>query len=370
MSTEHSIYIGLMSGTSLDSIDAVAVRFQPEFQLIASHTEEIPESIKNAIRQLMYPGNDEIDQLGVIDIEFGKLLATAVNNLINSSQLDRLQVCAIGSHGQTIRHRPESGFTLQIGDPNVIAEHTNITTIADFRRRDMAAGGQGAPLVPAFHEAMFRDPRADRILLNIGGMANITFLPKDTNMPVYGFDTGPGNILLNAWIEKHTGASFDNNGKWAAKGRVNQKLLGALLKHEFFQTAPPKSTGREQFNMEWLEAVLAEFPDITDTDVQATLTELTAISIKESIEQFIPSDNYELYVCGGGSHNGHLLQRLDKSLPEIAVTSSNNAGIDADWMEACAFAWLAKQCLEDKNGNISNVTGATNGRVLGAIYHA
>ncbi|MFY0678881.1 MAG: anhydro-N-acetylmuramic acid kinase [Neptuniibacter sp.] len=370
MSTEHSIYIGLMSGTSLDSIDAVAVRFQPEFQLIASHTEEIPESLKTAIRQLMYPGNNEIDQLGVIDIQLGQLLATAVNNLINTSQLDRPQIRAIGSHGQTIRHRPESGFTLQIGDPNIIAEHTNITTIADFRRRDMAAGGQGAPLVPAFHEAMLRDPRTDRILLNIGGMANITFLPKDSNIPVSGFDTGPGNILLNTWIEKHTGASFDNNGEWASKGRVNQKLLDALLNHEFFHTAPPKSTGREQFNMEWLETVLAKFTGITDTDVQATLTELTAISIKESIEQFIPSNNYELYVCGGGSHNSYLLQRLDESLPGITVKPSNKAGIDADWMEACAFAWLAKQCLEGNNGNISNVTGATNDRVLGAIYHA
>jgi anhydro-N-acetylmuramic acid kinase len=370
MTASKDIYIGLMSGTSLDSIDAVAVVFTPDFQLIASHTEEIPDQLKDQIRQLMLPGNNEIDLLGIVDIDLGKLFADAVNNLITDHQLDRSQIRAIGSHGQTIRHRPDSGFTLQIGDANVIAEQTQITTVADFRRRDMAAGGQGAPLVPAFHEAMFRTHNTDRVLLNIGGMANITYLPKNLTQPVLGFDTGPGNILLNAWIEKQKGQSFDKDGEWATSGKINYDLLRDLLNEEYFKAAPPKSTGRELFNLKWLENILEKHPQLAEADVQATLSMLTVETIKDSLLEHLPTQNFELFVCGGGSHNKHLMQQLQQAIPEIPVAPSDNAGLDADWMEACAFTWLAKQCLEGKSGNSPKATGACGARVLGAIYHA
>lgn len=370
MTASKDIYIGLMSGTSLDSIDAVAVGFTPDFHLIASHTEEIPDQLKDQIRQLMLPGNNEIDLLGVVDINLGKLFADAVNNLITDHQLDRSQILAIGSHGQTIRHRPESGFTLQIGDANVIAEQTQITTVADFRRRDMAAGGQGAPLVPAFHEALFRTINTDRVLLNIGGMANITYLPKDQTQSVLGFDTGPGNILINAWIEKQKGLNFDEDGAWAALGKINNDLLRDLLKEEYFHAPPPKSTGRELFNLKWLEGILDKHSQLAEADVQATLTMLTVETIKGSLLEHLPGESFELLVCGGGSHNKHLMQLLQKALPEISVAPSNNAGLDADWMEACAFAWLAKQCMEGKPGNSPTATGACGERVLGTIYQA
>jgi len=370
MSAKKSIYIGLMSGTSLDGIDAVAVVFAPEFQLIATHTEDIPLSLKANISRLMQPGDNEIDLLGETDRAFGQLLAKSVNNLIAKNHINRNQVCAIGSHGQTIRHRPESGFSLQIGDPNVISENTTIATVADMRRRDMAAGGQGAPLVPGFHAVMFQSKKTDRILLNIGGMANITFLPRDKQAPLAGFDTGPGNILLNAWIEKHLGKSFDNNGGWAASGNINADLLQAMLDQNYFRKVPPKSTGRELFNLQWLENILSDFPSIPEVDVQATLVALTVNTIAESINLHIPSHNYELYVCGGGSHNTHLMLQLEQALPGIMVAPSGHAGLNADWMEACAFAWLAKQCLEGKTGNVSSATGAQGNRILGAIYQA
>ncbi|MGH1463212.1 MAG: anhydro-N-acetylmuramic acid kinase [Neptuniibacter sp.] len=370
MSTPEKIYIGLMSGTSLDSIDAVAATFSPDFKLIGTHTEIIPDSLKGKVRQLMLPGENEIDLLGEVDIEFGQLLATAVNNLIQAHHLKKHQIQAIGSHGQTIRHRPESGFTIQIGDPNIIAEKTRIITIADFRRRDMAAGGQGAPLVPAFHKAMFSHPDAERILLNIGGMANITFLPKDQDSKLIGFDTGPGNILLNAWIEKHHGHDYDQDGRWAANGTINTPLLEALLDQEYFQSPPPKSTGRELFNLPWLENILSNFPEISPVDIQSTLTALTVTSIKDCLNKYVPSSNYELYVCGGGSHNSYLTHQLRAALPSIKISTSEMLGIEADWMEACAFAWLAKQCLDGNSGNIKEATGAQGERILGAIYQA
>lgn len=370
MKQPKNIYIGLMSGTSLDGIDAVAVEFEPEFKLLATHSEAIPSQLKNNIQQLMLPGNNEIDLMGKADIQLGLTLSKAVNTLIEKNKLDKNRVVAVGSHGQTIRHRPEFSFTLQIGDGNLIAEKTGITTVADFRRRDMAADGEGAPLAPAFHNAMLRSTSVDRVVLNIGGMANITYLAADQQISVTGFDTGPGNVLMNAWINKKLDQEYDKDGDWAASGNVNHSLLDVLLDLEYFKQAPPKSTGREQFNLDWLESTLSGFTHIPENDVQATLAEFTVVSIKNHLTDFIPSQNYELYTCGGGSHNRHLMDRLNQEIPAIKVCTTDEIGIDADWMEAAAFAWLAKQCLEQKFGNLSSVTGANGNRILGAIYQA
>ncbi|WP_415883348.1 anhydro-N-acetylmuramic acid kinase [Neptuniibacter sp. QD34_54] len=368
--SQKDLFIGLMSGTSLDGIDAVAVRLTPNFEMVATHAEEIPATLKNDILTLTQPGDLEIDLMGKVDRSLGKLFAKTVNNLLSKNGLSAEQVSAIGSHGQTIRHRPEFGFTLQIGDANQIAELTGITTVADFRRRDMAANGQGAPLVPAFHNAMLHSHDCNRILLNIGGMANLTFLPKSEEQNILGFDTGPGNVLLDAWIKHCRDLPFDQNGKWALSGSINEDLLEQLSSIEYFSEPPPKSTGREQFNLAWLKQTLSTLPAIKAEDVQRTLLELTATSITDAIKTHIPSQVFELYICGGGSFNQALTQRISDLLPNIKVSNSDDIGIDADWMEAAAFAWLAMRCLDGKAGNNPNVTGAKGDRILGAIYQA
>ncbi|WP_415890143.1 anhydro-N-acetylmuramic acid kinase [Neptuniibacter sp. SY11_33] len=368
--SQKDLFIGLMSGTSLDGIDAVVVRFTPKFEMVATHAEEIPATLKNDILTLTQPGDHEIDLMGKVDRSLGELFAITVNNLLSKNGLSAEQVSAIGSHGQTIRHRPEFGFTLQIGDANQIAELTGITTVADFRRRDMAANGQGAPLVPAFHHAMLHSHDSNRILLNIGGMANLTFLPKSEEQNILGFDTGPGNVLLDAWIKHSRDLPFDQNGEWALSGSVNKDLLEQLSSIEYFSEPPPKSTGREQFNLAWLQQTLATLPNIKAEDVQRTLLELTATSSTNAIKAHIPSQVFELYICGGGSFNQALTQRISDLLPNIHVSNSDDIGIDADWMEAAAFAWLAMRCLEGKVGNNPNVTGAKGNRILGAIYQA
>ncbi|EAR59848.1 anhydro-N-acetylmuramic acid kinase [Neptuniibacter caesariensis] len=365
-----NIYIGLMSGTSLDGIDAVAVRFTPDCHIIASHSEPFPSDLKQQILRLTQPGDREIDLMGQIDIQLGELFSHSVMQLLQKNGLKAESIAAIGSHGQTIRHRPEHGFTLQIGDPNIIAERTGITTIADFRRRDMAAAGQGAPLVPAFHQAMLHNPDMDRVLLNIGGMANITHLPQDPTKAISGFDTGPGNILLDAWINEIKGLPFDKDGAWASSGKINSALLNDLLSLDYFQEAPPKSTGREQFNLAWLQNTLATHQDIANKDVQRTLLELTAATIADALNKYVNCDQYDLFVCGGGSRNHQLTQRIQDLLPNVVMQTSDKAGIDADWMEAAAFAWLAKCCLGGSCGNAPSVTGAKGNRILGAIYQA
>lgn len=368
--SQKDLFIGLMSGTSLDGIDAAAVRFTPECQIVATHSEAIPPALKQDILSLTQPGDHEIDSMGKVDRSLGELFAKAVNDLLSKNGLSAEQVSAIGSHGQTIRHRPEFGFTLQIGDANQIAELTGITTVADFRRRDMAANGQGAPLVPAFHHAMLHSKDSNRILLNIGGMANLTYLPKSAEQNTLGFDTGPGNVLLDAWIKHCRNLPFDQNGEWAFSGSVNKDLLEQLSSIEYFAEPPPKSTGREQFNLAWLEQTLTTLPQIKPEDVQRTLLELTATSITDAIKAHIPTQAFELYICGGGSFNQALTQRISDLLPNINVSNSGDIGIDADWMEAAAFAWLAMRCLDGKTGNNPNVTGAKGDRILGAIYQA
>lgn len=362
-----------MSGTSVDAFDCALVRCRNgRVEILATHEHAIPSDIKKRIAALSHSGSDEIERVGVLDRELGLLFAEATMQLLASAKTQPCQVKAIGSHGQTIRHRPPSaatngvvGFSLQIGDPNTIAEHTGITTIADFRRRDIAAGGEGAPLAPAFHAAVFATPGVNRAVVNIGGIANATFL-EGTELRT-GFDTGPGNTLLDHWIASHYGKSYDRDGKWSASGRVNQALLEKLLSHRFFNKVGPRSTGKEEFNLAWLASHLAMQDKIAPVDVQATLVELTSTSITRAISES-PLKVSEIYICGGGSHNSHLMQRLAEQLAPATVKSTSVIGMDPDWVEAATFAWLASRTLEGLAGNSPVVTGAAAARVLGGIY--
>lgn len=368
MSTDY--YIGLMSGTSLDDIDAVLVSFTPSFKLHASHSHPLSADLRQRILTLNHSGPDEIDQLGALDIALGRLFAEATQALLDKSGIKTEQVRAIGSHGQTIRHRPELHFSLQIGDPANIAEHTGITTIADFRRRDLAAGGQGAPLVPAFHQALFRLAGQDRVLINLGGMANITLLPGDLDRPVLGYDTGPGNVLMDSWIRLHQGRSYDHNGQWAASGQVEPALLEQLLAHHYFTRQPPKSTGREAFDLPWLERMLgAQDCNYPPENIQATLLELTAVSLAQAIAGHALRQP-QLFLCGGGSHNQRLIQRLQHHLPDSEISSTAALGLAPDWVEAAAFAWFAMRTLQQQTSSLAAVTGAKGDRILGAIHPA
>jgi anhydro-N-acetylmuramic acid kinase len=366
-----------MSGTSLDGVDVVAIKFEPHLETIACASYPMPNDLKALILDLCSSSHDEIEKLGHLDIALAQLFASCCNQLIqdNSHSLSLKNIKAIGLHGQTIRHRPDNqtlhNFTLQIGDPNTVAEQTHILTVADFRRRDVAAGGQGAPLVPAFHHAIFRSDINKRVIVNIGGMANITLLDNDKNKPLIGFDTGPGNVLLDAWINKHQQLSFDKCGNWASQGNINNALLEQLLSLNYFQQDIPKSTGREQFNLQWLEsclALLAEQPSAVD--IQRTLLEFTATTISDEISKY----NYhtgEVYLCGGGAHNKLLKQCINNKLDQaLCVSTTKRLGMHPDWVEASAFAWLAKQTLAGLSGNSATVTGASGERILGAIFQA
>ncbi len=362
-----------MSGTSVDAIDAALVRCNGEIvEIVATHQHTIPAAIRKCIAAISHSGFDEIERLGVLDRELGRLFAEAAIELLSCAHTEPAQVRAIGSHGQTIRHRPPSAamraiesFSLQIGDPNTIAEQTGITTVADFRRRDIAAGGEGAPLAPAFHAAAFATPGVNRAIVNIGGIANISLLEgSELRM---GFDTGPGNTLIDHWISKHRGDHYDRDGQWSATGQVNQVLLAKLLAHTFFKKAGPRSTGKEEFNLTWLENQLAGLDNIAAVDVQATLVELTVTSIAKSIGNS-PFKVAEIYICGGGSHNSHLMRRLAAQLSPATVASTATIGTDPDWVEAAAFAWLAGRTLDDLAGNAPVVTGATGIRILGGIF--
>ncbi len=368
---EPHYFIGLMSGTSLDAIDAVLVDFSETApKLIEQIQNPLPEDLRANILALCEPGPNEIQRAGKLDSRLGELLAGSAIQLLNKAQIDNREVVAIGSHGQTIRHCPEENppFTLQIGDPNVIAQRTRITTIADFRRRDVAAGGQGAPFAPAFHQAFFSTNR-DRVILNIGGIANLTYLPGTPSAPILGFDTGPGNVLIDAWCQSQNHGPYDAGGEWAATGFPIEPLLEQLLTEPYFQLAHPKSTGRELFNLEWLQQHLKSFDaNYRANDVCATLVELTAITICQSIElNFF--DCKELFICGGGAHNQSLLKRIASHLPDTRVNTTQAIGIDPDWVEAIGFAWLAKQTLERTPVKLRSVTGASQDCVLGGVYY-
>lgn len=364
------LYIGLMSGTSLDCIDAGLFDFASKEPItLSTLTLDFPESVRQDLCALCTPGNNEIERLGILDRTLGELYAQAANALLKQTGINAKQVKAIGCHGQTLRHRPPGGntqkaFTLQIGDPNTLAEETSITTVTDFRRRDMAAGGQGAPMVPAFHAAIFNSTQEHRLILNIGGIANITILPTQHDATT-GFDTGPGNVLMDYWARTF-GTRYDHNGDLAAQGSVDDALLKGMLADPYFITPPPKSTGREYFTQDWLNAHLNRHKS-GKHDVMTTLCKLTIDSIANDIQHFAPLTQ-RILVCGGGVHNRSLMLGLQQRFSRIPVESTLSHGIDPDFVEAAAFAWLAKQTLQAKPGNLPLVTGAKRPVILGGIY--
>lgn len=354
----------------MDGIDTSLVKFHTHgCTHIASHNHPWTIELQQQLRSMAHPGENEIERLGILDATVAEAFAQSALELLHKSGIEPRQVTAIGSHGQTIRHRPDINqpFTLQIGDPNRIAELTGITTVADFRRRDMAAGGQGAPLACAFHQAMFRTENETRAVVNIGGIANVTLLPGDPQTAVSGFDTGPGNTLLDAWVRRHCDTQYDHSGSWAAGGNVNQPLLNAMLRSDYLQLEPPKSTGPEQFNLAWLDSILNRLPTLDPRDVQTTLTCFTSITISQAILKKLPECG-RVIACGGGVHNQELMRRLQIELGGVPLVASGAHGIDPDSVEAVAFAWLARQTLLGLPGNIPEVTGAAGPRVLGGIY--
>ena len=363
-------YIGLMSGTSVDAIDAVLCdisnKASTPIKLLHTKSYPFPHVIQQQIHALCNADytHDPVEETALLDRELGELFAEAVDDLLKDSQLSNQQITAIGSHGQTIRHRPEAyhPFTIQIGNPHSIAARTGITTVADFRTRDMIYGGQGAPLVPAFHQSIFQSPQEDRVVVNLGGIANITYLAQQGE--VLGYDTGPANTLMDQWISLHQHQQYDKNGLWAKQGKCLPTLLDKLLEDPFFSKPYPKSTGREYFNLDWLTQQLTD--SYEPVDVQATLLELTARTVAQAITSH--TQQATVILCGGGAHNPLLQQRLSSNLTDSTIVSSEQFGISPDWVEAMAFAWLADRCLNHQTGNLPAVTGAKQMTVLGAIY--
>lgn len=363
-------FIGIMSGTSLDGVDAALVAHTGDsFQQVDQAFVPYPPAVKQLLLALHQPATNELHDAALMANHLAELYAEAVLKVLQQSQLPASAITAIGCHGQTIRHCPDlpngQAYTLQIGNHARLAELTGICVIGDFRSRDIAAGGQGAPLVPAFHQAIFTSPEQNRAIINIGGIANISWLP--VNGQVTGFDSGPGNMLLDQWTQQHTGRAYDANGDWSATGQVNTALLYAMLAEPYLALAAPKSTGRDLFNQTWLSQHLQIIQDKPE-NIARTLLELTARSIAEAITRFCPNID-EAYVCGGGAHNGLLVDRIS-TLIQIPVKPTGTLGVDADWVEAVAFAWLAQRCVDGLSGNLPAVTGAKGPRILGAIYPA
>jgi len=364
------IFAGLMSGTSMDALDAVLVDFSGDSpRLRSSLSAPLPAPLRRQLLSLSHPGDNEIDRSARAGREFGEFSASVIGQLLSRAGVDAGEVRAIGSHGQTIRHAPQAtpSYSVQLGDGNTIAQRTGITTVSDFRRRDMVVGGEGAPLMPAFHNALFRSRSNERVVLNLGGIANITILPAATAQPVTGFDTGPANVLMDSWCQQQRGEPFDRNGEWAASGEPDCTLLQHLAADPYFQREPPKSTGREYFNLTWLEERLPAAADVAD--IQATLCELTALTVARAVLRHNPRTQ-ELICCGGGAYNAFLLQRLAANLPGISVHSSSELGVEPRWVEAMGFAWLARQTLSGLPGNLPEVTGACRPVILGAIHPA
>ncbi|MVW78339.1 anhydro-N-acetylmuramic acid kinase [Bordetella sp. 02P26C-1] len=368
------LYIGLMSGTSLDGADGVLVRLgdpgtsqSPE--VLATAALAMPASLRDELYALNRPGDDELHRAALASQELAKLYARTVQTLLDDAQLPAAAVRAIGAHGQTVRHRPELGYTLQLNAPALLAELTGIDVVADFRSRDVAAGGQGAPLVPPFHAAMFGTdfPRA---VLNLGGIANITLLAP--GKAPRGFDTGPANVLLDLWCQRHTGQAYDKDGAWAQGGRVDAGLLEHLVATEpWLAVPPPKSTGRDLFNAQWLDARLSTYPDVallSARDIQATLQRFTARTVADALQDAAP-ESRDVLVCGGGARNAGLMRDLADCL-QRPLQPTDAAGVPAQWVEAMAFAWLAHACVERLPAGVPEVTGARGTRVLGAIYPA
>jgi anhydro-N-acetylmuramic acid kinase len=366
--TKH--YVGLMSGTSMDGIDAALLAIEGDgCHVVATHCHPLSEDVVTGLRRLATERhNAPLDLFGRLDVAVGRAFAQAVHSLLESCDQAKADVLAIGSHGQTVLHSPngEHPYTLQIGDPNIIAAETGIKTVADFRRRDLAVGGQGAPLAPGFHKAFLSSADEYRVVLNLGGIANVTLMPPGGS--VSGFDTGPGNTLMDAWIRRHLDRPFDDNGRWAASVEMDEHLLKMLMGHPFFSSPAPKSTGIEDFNLQWLDKKLEELAhDLKPATVQSTLCELTA---RTSAEGLIGGSVQvgRLLVCGGGAHNDELMRRLTARLPGWTVGPTDDVGVSADWVEAAAFAWLAHRTIEGLPGNVPEVTGARQETILGAVY--
>lgn len=365
------LYIGLMSGTSLDGVDGVLAECTETHTRVLQHVHRpFQPALAEELLHLNTPGADELHRAALAANALARLYAAVVTALLHDAAIDPAAVTAIGAHGQTVRHRPGefdgTGYTLQLNSPALLAELTRIDVVADFRSRDVAAGGQGAPLVPAFHHAMFAQAGQTVLVLNIGGIANLSVL-RDNE--VLGFDCGPGNALMDAWCRQHTGQAFDAEGRWAASGQVHEPLLQTLLQEPYLALPPPKSTGRDLFNLPWLAGKLAAYSSVAPADVQATLTELTACACAADVLRHGAKCS-RLIVCGGGALNRHLMQRLQARLPSLAVVSSEQADLPPLQVEAAAFAWLARKAVLRQTASLKSVTGALGTRVLGAIYPA
>lgn len=368
--TAPRYFIGLMSGTSMDAADAALADFSTATPtLVATHHSPLSAELRAGLFALCTPGPDEINRMAALDTRLGEIFADCTLALLKKAGVAASAVHAIGSHGQTVRHQPGGPypFSVQIGNPALIALRTGITTVADFRRADMVVGGQGAPLAPAFHNAVLRSPQHNRVVVNVGGIANVTLLPADLTQAVRGFDTGPANGLLDVWAERHLGQRMDEGGQFAASGQINDALLATFLADDYFALAPPKSTGREYFNSAWLDNLLQQHSKVSPADIQATLCELSAATIAAAILRYAP-DTTEVLICGGGVHNTQLMQRLRTHLKPRSVESTEHYGVSPEWMETLAFAWLAKQTLAGQPGNLPSVTGAKRAVVLGGIY--
>jgi len=366
-----SLYLGLISGTSADGIDVALASFARKPKLLASLTHPYPDDLRRRILALAQgDGRIALDEFGALDVEIARAFAAAANNLLQREGIDAKKIRALGSHGQTVRHRPlgTAPYTMQLGDPNVIAELTGISTVADFRRRDIAAGGHGAPLAPAFHAAMLAHDKKTRVVLNLGGIANITILSGSAKQPLRGFDTGPASCLLDAWVAKHLDQPYDKDGAFAASGRIDETLLKRLLSEPYFAEPPPKSTGREVFHLTWLAERMRGLA-IAPKNVQATLVALSAITIANAIRTQA-RDTREVWVCGGGVHNPVLMAAIANALAPIHVASIADLGIDPDFVEAMTFAWLARERLDSRAApNVHTVTGSYGPRILGGVYY-
>jgi anhydro-N-acetylmuramic acid kinase len=368
-------YIGLMSGTSLDGVDGVLVDLgacdQGQVRVLAHAHRPFDPAVAAELLALNQAGPNELHRAALAANRLAQLSAAVVQALLSDAGLGPADVRAIGSHGQTVRHAPGEfdglGYTLQLNNPALLADLTGIDVVGDLRSRDVAAGGQGAPLVPAFHQALFASTGSHRAVLNLGGIANLTLLPADGQTA--GFDCGPANVLLDGWCHRHLGQAFDRDGAWAAQGAIDAQLLTAMQSDPYFDAPPPKSTGRDRFHLRWLDAHLAALPAVRPVDVQASLAELTSWAAASALKRHLPGVQ-ELLVCGGGARNGHLMARLRAALPNCGVVCTDTAGLPAEQVEAVAFAWLARCCVLRRPANLPRVTGAAGPRVLGALYPA
>ncbi len=365
-----SLFVGSISGTSIDGLDIALVEIDDSLLIKSSHTREFPNVLRNALINLTSPHENDVERASKVHRQLGTFIGESVLLFLQDEGIEKEDVIAIGSHGQTIRHAPDDEFpySVQVGDGSCIAEVTGIDTIVDFRNRDIAAGGSGAPLAPIFHEVLFRDEKQNRIILNLGGIANITVIHAEPSQPILGFDTGPANVLMDAWTSSCLKKRYDENGEWAATGKISETLLHTMLNHQWFQRPMPKSTGRELFNIEFILQAVGVL-NVKEEDVQATLCELSVQTIASAI-RLVCKKPQEIVVCGGGRLNAYLMQRLQSSLSPAVVVACDELGVDGDGLEAAAFAYLAYLFIERRHGNLPSVTGARGARILGSLYPA